>query len=66
MSTSPASASDLRAKLLSELVGINSVHPLQAGERSGPGGEGPLAHWLADRCRALGAEVVLDLSLIHI
>lgn len=33
---------------------------MQAGPRSGPGGEGPLAEWLAERSEALGAEVVLD------
>lgn len=49
-----------RIDLLAELVGINSVNPLQAGERSGPGGEGPLAQWLADRCSDLGAQVTLD------
>lgn len=49
-----------RAAVLAELVGINSVNPLQAGERSGPGGEAELAHWVADRAERLGAEVVLD------
>lgn len=49
-----------RAELLMELVSINSVNPLQAGERSGPGGEAELAAWVADRTAALGAEVVLD------
>ena len=49
-----------RAQLLSELVGINSVNPGQAGERSGPGGERMLAEFVAERAGALGAEVVLD------
>ncbi len=49
-----------RTDLLAELVGINSVNPLQAGERSGPGGEADLAAHLAERCEALGADVVLD------
>lgn len=46
--------------LLSELVQINSVNPDQAGPKSGPGGEADLAHWLADRCRSLGADVTVD------
>jgi acetylornithine deacetylase/succinyl-diaminopimelate desuccinylase-like protein len=49
-----------RAEILVELIGINSVNPMQAGPRSGPGGEQELAHWLAERLGALGAEVVLD------
>jgi acetylornithine deacetylase/succinyl-diaminopimelate desuccinylase-like protein len=49
-----------RAEILMELVGINSVNPLQAGPRSGPGGEQELALWLAERTGAAGAEVVLD------
>lgn len=46
--------------MLSDLVGINSVNPEQAGERSGPGGEAELATWVADRCDGLGATVELD------
>ena len=49
-----------RTELLMELVSINSVNPLQAGERSGPGGEAELAGWVAERTEGLGAEVVLD------
>ncbi len=49
-----------RTDLLAELVGINSVNPLQAGERSGPGGEGELARWVAERAERSGAAVVLD------
>lgn len=49
-----------RADLLSELVAINSVNPLQAGPRSGPGGEADLAHLVAEHCSRLGAEVTLD------
>lgn len=49
-----------RAQLLSELVAVNSVNPDHAGPKSGPGGEGPLAHWIAERSRGLGAEVTLD------
>ncbi|MEM8925408.1 MAG: M20/M25/M40 family metallo-hydrolase [Actinomycetota bacterium] len=46
--------------ILQELVGINSVNPLQAGPRSGPGGEAELARWLADATASLGAEITLD------
>ena len=56
--TAPATAK--RTDLLAELVGINSVNPLQVGERSGPGGEAALAESLAERSEALGAEVLLD------
>jgi acetylornithine deacetylase/succinyl-diaminopimelate desuccinylase-like protein len=49
-----------RADLLSEMVAVNSVNPLQAGPRSGPGGEADLAHLVAEHCRGLGAEVTLD------
>lgn len=49
-----------RADLLGELIAINSVNPLQAGERSGPGGEADLANWVAERTSALGAEVTVD------
>lgn len=49
-----------RADLLSELVAVNSVNPLQAGPRSGPGGEADLANLVAEHCDGLGAEVTLD------
>lgn len=49
-----------RTGLLMDLVAINSVNPLQAGERSGPGGEAELANWLAERTADLGAEVIVD------
>lgn len=49
-----------RTSLLSELVGINSVNPIHAGQRSGPGGEAELAHHLAERADRLGAAVTLD------
>ena len=49
-----------RTDLLTELVGINSVNPGQAGERSGPGGERDLAERVGERAEALGAEVRLD------
>jgi acetylornithine deacetylase/succinyl-diaminopimelate desuccinylase-like protein len=49
-----------RIDLLAELVAINSVNPLQAGPRSGPGGEAAMAQWLADRADAMGAEVTVD------
>ncbi|MFV0257792.1 MAG: M20/M25/M40 family metallo-hydrolase [Acidimicrobiales bacterium] len=51
---------EIRVDLLRELVGINSVNPLQAGPRSGPGGEEALARWLAGRAETLGATTVLD------
>ena len=60
MTTPSDSRSRRPVELLSELVAINSVNPGQAGERSGPGGEGPLAEWLADRTERMGAEVELD------
>lgn len=50
----------IRVDLLSELVGINSVNPLQAGERSGPGGEAALAEWVAARTEEIGAAAILD------
>ena len=49
-----------RIDMLSELVGINSVNPLQVGERSGPGGETRLAEWIAERATSLGGEAMLD------
>ena len=49
-----------RVELLAEAVSINSVNPLQAGERSGPGGEAAMADWMAERTEALGASVTLD------
>jgi acetylornithine deacetylase/succinyl-diaminopimelate desuccinylase-like protein len=54
------SATAKRTELLAELVGINSVNPLQVGERSGPGGEAAFAARLAERTEALGADVLLD------
>ncbi|MFV0526174.1 MAG: M20/M25/M40 family metallo-hydrolase [Acidimicrobiales bacterium] len=51
---------EMRVDLLRELIGINSVNPLQAGPRSGPGGESAIANWLAERTEALGATVTLD------
>jgi acetylornithine deacetylase/succinyl-diaminopimelate desuccinylase-like protein len=59
-STPPRDPSSRRTALLSELVGINSVNPGQAGERSGPGGERELAERVANRAESLGAEVRLD------
>jgi acetylornithine deacetylase/succinyl-diaminopimelate desuccinylase-like protein len=58
--TGPDDASTRRVDLLAELVAINSVNPLQAGPRSGPGGEAAMAAWLAERTDALGAEVTID------
>ncbi|MDH3294634.1 MAG: M20/M25/M40 family metallo-hydrolase, partial [Acidimicrobiia bacterium] len=49
-----------RADLLSELVAINSVNPDHAGPKSGPGGEGELSHWIADKARGMGADVSLE------
>ncbi|MEM7273817.1 MAG: M20/M25/M40 family metallo-hydrolase [Actinomycetota bacterium] len=60
MSTSSRSPSERRVELLSRMVGINSVNPGQAGEKSGAGGEAELANFVADRADSLGAEVILD------
>ncbi len=60
MGTAHASVLDETIDLLGELVAIPSVNPLQAGPRSGPGGEEALARWLAAATRELGAEVVVD------
>ncbi len=49
-----------RIELLGELVGINSVNPGQAGERSGPGGERALAERVAERAEAIGGVAELD------
>ena len=54
--TSPAGL----AASLGELVRIPSVNPHHASPRSGAGGEGRMADWLAERADALGAEVVID------
>lgn len=48
------------AERVSELVKIPSVNPLQAGDVSGPGGEGDLANHIAERAEDLGATVTLD------
>ncbi len=56
----PVTESQRRLELLGEAVAVNSVNPLQAGPRSGPGGEADMARWLADHCQRLGAEVTLD------
>lgn len=48
------------AERVGELVRIPSVNPLQAGPKSGDGGEVAIAAWLADRADALGADVTLD------
>ena len=60
MATPSADPTSRTVELLGELVSINSVNPLQAGPRSGPGGEGELARWLADATAKLGAEVTVD------
>ncbi len=52
--------SQRRVELLSELVGINSVNPGQAGERSGASTEEAQSLWLAERAEALGATVTVD------
>lgn len=59
-SASSQDPSRRRVDLLTELVGINSVNPGQAGERSGLGGERDLAERVADRAVGLGADVRLD------
>lgn len=58
---SPAVPASQRATgLLCDLIAINSVNPLQAGPRSGPGGEAEIAHWMADTTKSLGADVEID------
>ncbi len=47
-------------EVLSEIVAVPSVNPMQAGPRSGPGGEEAMAQWLADATAGLGAEVTID------
>ena len=59
--TGPDGSSTQRIDLLSELIGVSSVNPLQAGPRSGPGGEAAMAAWMADQTeRAGAAEVAVD------
>ncbi len=48
------------AQALQEIVRIPSVNPLQAGPRSGEGGETALAEWMAAKASDLGAKVTLD------
>lgn len=49
-----------RTELLADLVGINSVNPDHAGPKSGAGGESELSHFIAEKAKALGADVTLD------
>ncbi len=51
------------AELLQEIVQIPSVNPLQAGPKSGDGGETAVAEWMAQRTADIGAEVILDEAL---
>ncbi len=51
------------AKLLQEIVRIPSVNPLQAGPKSGDGGETALAEWMAGRTADLGAKITFDEAL---
>ncbi|MEL7156495.1 MAG: hypothetical protein AAFN30_07845, partial [Actinomycetota bacterium] len=46
--------------LLGELIAVPSVNPLQAGPRSGPGGEEAMARWMAAATGDLGADVTVD------
>ncbi|MCP5025382.1 MAG: M20 family metallopeptidase [Actinomycetia bacterium] len=48
------------AERVGELVRIPSVNPLQAGPKSGDGGERALSAWMADRAEAMGADVTVD------
>lgn len=48
------------AERVGSLVRIPSVNPLQAGPRSGDGGERALSSWLAEQADALGADVTID------
>ena len=47
------------AELLAEMVQVPSVNPLHHGERSGTMAEADMAHWVAERADALGADVEL-------
>lgn len=47
-------------ELLGQLIAIPSVNPLQAGPRSGPGGEEAMATWMAEATADLGADVTVD------
>ncbi len=54
------SGQERRTDLLVEMIGINSVNPLQTGPRSGSANEEAFATWLAARCVDLGATVTVD------
>jgi acetylornithine deacetylase len=58
MGTSPGTGGvgSRSVRLLSDLIRVESVNPAF----SGGGGEGALAHWVADYCRRLGWRVDLD------
>ncbi len=48
------------AALLTELVQIPSVNPLQAGPKSGDGGETAVAEWMAAHAADVGGDVTVD------
>lgn len=48
------------AERVGELVRIPSVNPLQAGPKSGDGGEVAISTWLAERASDMGADVTVD------
>jgi acetylornithine deacetylase/succinyl-diaminopimelate desuccinylase-like protein len=48
------------AAVLTELVQIPSVNPLQAGPKSGDGGETAVAEWMATHAADVGGDVTLD------
>lgn len=61
MATATTTSAETLAERVGDLVRIPSVNPLQAGPKSGDGGEQALAEWIANRAEGLGAsDVVLD------
>ena len=61
MATATTTSAETLAERVGDLVRIPSVNPLQAGPKSGDGGEKALAEWIANRADGLGAsDVVLD------
>ncbi|MCP3911307.1 MAG: M20 family metallopeptidase [Actinomycetia bacterium] len=55
-----ANTSTSMAERVAALVHIPSVNPLQAGPKSGEGGERAISAWMADRTEAMGADVTVD------
>lgn len=60
MATSELTPTLTIAERVGELVQIPSVNPLQAGPKSGDGGEVAISAWMAERCADMGAQVTTD------